>query len=256
MKPAVKFLFDTSFDVDATTAKPRVDAAAAATRDAPPELTKAPPPPPPPSFTEADLAAVRREAHAQGRAEGEAAALASIAQTNGAVLAAIREALPGIARAIEEGMANARRHMLETTLAGLRRLMPDLNRRGGLAEIEGLLRETLTHLPDESRLVVRLNDSLLDGLRADLDPLARSAGFEGKLVLLAEEDIAPGDCRIEWADGGVERVAARVWADIEAAMSRALTATTADAGPVPVAAETSMTAGPDASASAGKPQET
>ena len=34
-------------------------------------------------------------------------------------------------------------------------------------------------------------------------PAAR--GFEGRLVVLAEPEIAPGDCRIEWADGGVVR---------------------------------------------------
>ena len=33
--------------------------------------------------------------------------------------------------------------------------------------------------------------------------IARRYGFEGRLVILAEPDIATGDCKIEWADGGV-----------------------------------------------------
>ncbi len=37
----------------------------------------------------------------------------------------------------------------------------------------------------------------------------RSRGFEGRLVVLAEPEIALGDCRIEWADGGVVRDAAK-----------------------------------------------
>ena len=34
---------------------------------------------------------------------------------------------------------------------------------------------------------------------------ARTRGFEGRLVVLAEPDIGFGDCRVEWADGGVTR---------------------------------------------------
>jgi flagellar assembly protein FliH len=247
MKAAAKFLFDTSFDVDqqATPARPRAE-----TEDAPEPKAPAPEPATP-SYGEAELAAARAEAWDQGRAEGEAAALASIAQANGAILAAIRDALPGIARQAQDGAAAASRFMLETTLAGMRRLMPELNRRGGLAEIEGLLRETIGHLRDESRIVVRLHDSLLDGLRADIDATAQAAGYEGRLVLLAEDDIAPGDCRIEWADGGVERVAGRVWNDIEAAVTRALAAATTPSA-TPDGAEKSTTNGPGAA----KPQET
>ncbi len=33
--------------------------------------------------------------------------------------------------------------------------------------------------------------------------IAHAHGFDGRLVVLAEPDIAAGDCRIEWADGGV-----------------------------------------------------
>ena len=31
-----------------------------------------------------------------------------------------------------------------------------------------------------------------------LDEIARARGFDGRLVVMAEADIAPGDCRIEW----------------------------------------------------------
>jgi flagellar assembly protein FliH len=44
-------------------------------------------------------------------------------------------------------------------------------------------------------------------------------GFEGRLVVLAEPDIGFGDCRVEWADGGLNRDRAR----IEAAIAEAVT---------------------------------
>ena len=38
--------------------------------------------------------------------------------------------------------------------------------------------------------------------------------------MLAEPDIAPGDCRIEWADGGIKRERAATEAAIEEAVAR------------------------------------
>jgi flagellar assembly protein FliH len=252
MKGAAKFLFDTSFDVESSPspARPREEAGDV---QAPEQVPSPPEPaaPPPPTYSEAELTAARAEGWAQGRADGESAALASIAQAKGSVLAAISDALPGLVAQAQEGLVTSTRFMLETALAGLRRLMPELNRRGGLAEIEGLLRDTMSNLRDESRIVVRLHDSLLDPLRADLDEAARAAGYEGKLVLLAEPDIPPGDCRIEWADGGVERVAGRIWNDIEAAVTRAIAAASTPSG-APAEAQQSTTSGPGAA----KPQET
>ena len=37
----------------------------------------------------------------------------------------------------------------------------------------------------------------------------RPCGFDGRLVVLGEPDIALGDCRIEWADGGIAATRAR-----------------------------------------------
>jgi len=215
MKPLAKFLFDTSFDVD------DAPAAEAAAQEA---ANVEPVPPPAPSFSEEELAAAREEARAEGRAEGEAAVRASLEQAAVMTLGRLAGALPGLARQIEEGFVRNARLMLEASVAALGRLAPELSRRGGLIEVEGLLQQTVRDLRDESRIVVRLNDQLLDRLSARLDHVARSTGFEGRIVLLADDEIAVGDCRIEWADGGVERITSRVWAEIEAAVKRALAA--------------------------------
>ena len=50
--------------------------------------------------------------------------------------------------------------------------------------------------------------------------IARAHGFEGRLVVLGEPGIAVGDCRIEWADGGVNRDNAATDAAIGEAVAR------------------------------------
>jgi flagellar assembly protein FliH len=52
---------------------------------------------------------------------------------------------------------------------------------------------------------VRVNDALHETARTRLEEIASARGFEGRLVVIAEPEIAVGDCRIEWADGGIVR---------------------------------------------------
>ena len=69
-------------------------------------------------------------------------------------------------------------------------------------------------------LVVRINDSLYEAARERIERLAKQSGFEGRLVILAEPEIATGDCRIEWADGGVVLERAAIEAKINELVGR------------------------------------
>ena len=67
------------------------------------------------------------------------------------------------------------------------------------------------------------SDALLDDAREKLTEIARTRGFEGRLVVLADPDVAKGDCRIEWADGGLERNQAAIDLAITQAVTRYVT---------------------------------
>lgn len=84
-----------------------------------------------------------------------------------------------------------------------RKLAGELLSAEPLAEIAALVNDCFRHLVAVPHIAVRVNDGLYDACRGKLDELARHSGFQGKLVILAEPDIPLGDCRIEWADGGV-----------------------------------------------------
>jgi flagellar assembly protein FliH len=57
-----------------------------------------------------------------------------------------------------------------------------------------------------------------------IERLAKQNGFAGRLVILAEPEIATGDCRIEWADGGVVRERAAIDAKISEFVGRYIAA--------------------------------
>jgi flagellar assembly protein FliH len=88
-----------------------------------------------------------------------------------------------------------------------------------LATITEAAEEAFRHLRGVPHLAVRVSETLVEQVDALLRKMARERGFEGRIIILGEEDIAPGDARIEWADGGIVRERK----DTEAALSAVLT---------------------------------
>jgi flagellar assembly protein FliH len=89
-----------------------------------------------------------------------------------------------------------------------------------LGEVTGLVAECFSHLVATPHLVVRVNDSLYEVAREKIERLAKPSGFQGRLVILAEPDVAAGDCKIEWADGGVVLERAAIEAKIDELVGR------------------------------------
>ncbi|BAU93060.1 flagellar assembly protein H [Methylorubrum populi] len=88
-----------------------------------------------------------------------------------------------------------------------------------LAAVEEAARSALRHLRGVPHLVLRVNETLVDEAETLMRRLSREHGFEGRLVVLGEPDMAPGDARLEWADGGIVRERARIEAAVESALS-------------------------------------
>src|SRR6478609_1840918 len=109
---------------------------------------------------------------------------------------------------------------VDVAVAVARKLCSELISSEPLAEISGLVRDCFAHLVSTPHLVVRINVSLYDAVRERIERLAKQSGFEGRLVILAEPDIETGDCRIEWADGGVVLERAAIDAKINELVGR------------------------------------
>ena len=116
------------------------------------------------------------------------------------------------------------------SLAVARKIVPVLLDQQPLVEIEALLRESLSLLINEPRIVVRVPDALAESLGRRIDEVAQSCGFAGRVVLLPDTELSGADCRMEWADGGVERDTEKTWRDIETGLARLLQA---PGGPMP-----------------------
>ena len=107
-------------------------------------------------------------------------------------------------------------------LSVARKLCASLIAAQPITEIMTLVEDCFRQLVATPHLVVRVNDALYDDVRERVERLARQCGYEGRLVILAQPDLAGGDCRIEWADGGVTLERAATDAKIDELVTRYL----------------------------------
>jgi flagellar assembly protein FliH len=166
------------------------------------------------------------EAEARGYRAGFAAAAAEAAvdteRRTASALARTAASLETLAQGLKAIEGRLEAEAVEVAVAVARKLAPALVGREPFAEIAALASESFTHLVGAPHVVVRINDALYECARGRLQEIAATCGFEGRLVVLAEPDVEPGDCRIEWADGGVVRHRAATEAVIIEAVERYL----------------------------------
>lgn len=164
------------------------------------------------------LEAARREAHQQGVVEGRAlqqddearALAASLAQILACMEVATRDF-----RAIEEA---SRREALDFALIFARKLTGRLIDNAPTQTIEATARAIFNDLRGSPHVAVRVAPALVDVCKVRLSLLMRENGLEPKLFVFPDPDIGPGDCRIEWADGGIVRDRAKLDSLIEHAL--------------------------------------
>ena len=198
MAAPAKFLFDTDFAAPDKTRERGATAAEIAEKIANAEARA----------YRAGYEAAQREAKAESDRRS-ALALEEI----GIAVKAIASRFSGIEARMET-------EAVDVAVAVARKLCNELVSREPLGEITALVSDCFSHLVATPHLVVRINDQLYDAARDNIERQAAQGGFEGRLVILAEPGIATGDCRIEWADGGVVLERAAVEAKISELVGR------------------------------------
>lgn len=209
-KPAL-YMFDEVFAIEP-----------AGTQPAPPAVSTA--------ALDKAVAAARKEGHAAGVAEGRRAGEQAVAGRLADSIETLVAATAAIAQRAEADRAGIETMAVELAMAAVGRLAPALVARQPSAELADLLRGCLTGLRDVPHIAIRVAEDLVEPMRAEFDTVAAETGFAGRIVVLGDPDIAPGDGRIDWADGGIIRDMDETRRSIEAAVERFIAARSGPAG--------------------------
>jgi flagellar assembly protein FliH len=149
------------------------------------------------------VAAAEARAYRDGFDAGQREAKAESDRRAALALEEIRISMQGIAARLANVETRMETEAVDVAIAVARKLCAELVAAEPLGEIMGLVKDCFSHLVATPHLVVRINDQLYESAHERIERLAKQSGFEGRLVILAEPEVATGDCRIEWADGGV-----------------------------------------------------
>ncbi|MES1990589.1 MAG: FliH/SctL family protein [Pseudomonadota bacterium] len=201
MKQAVKFIFDTRFDNGSEPASKSSAKAASV-------------------FSKEEIERARAEGYASGFIEGETRARA---QSDAEVAQAMEHFAANagsLLAALQAESAVIRGEAASLALVAVRKLAPALVATRPQAEIEAVLRDCLTHLNREPHIVLRVSENLVEQLKSVVDRMAMERGLAGRIILLGQNDVAEGDCIVEWADGGVVRSRADIEAELNEIVER------------------------------------
>jgi flagellar assembly protein FliH len=166
------------------------------------------------------IAAAEAKAYRDGFDAGQREAKAESDRRSALALEEIKIGMQGIAARFAGVESRMETEAVDVAVAVARKLCSELIAAEPLGELSGLVSECFSHLVSTPHLVVRVNDQLYEAARERIERLAKPSGFQGRLVILAEPQIATGDCRIEWADGGVVLERAAIDAKIDELVGR------------------------------------
>ena len=189
-----KFMFETSFEGNAAANRP-------------PERK-------PVTLKPDDYDALKKESFDQGFAEGTRVTQEGQGRVIAALLEKLGESIDHLVTELHTQKNQRDSDLRQSVMAIAKKLLPSTLAENGMQEMQKLIADTIIEMAHEPRLVVRTSEHDFETLNAYVTEIANKRAYAGKLIVVSDEAIVAGDCRIEWADGGIERNVNDTWEKI------------------------------------------
>ena len=145
------------------------------------------------------------QAYREGFTAGQEQAHQEATQRMADALSMIADGLDRLDGALTAIETRLETEAVEVAVAVAAKLSPALIAREPFAEIAALATECFHHLVSTPLVTVRIAAEIHETAKEQIEEIARTRGFDGRLAIISDENLAPGDCRVEWADGGIIR---------------------------------------------------
>lgn len=145
------------------------------------------------------------QAYREGFRAGQEQAHQEATQRMADALSTIADGLDRLDGALTAIETRLETEAVEVAVAVAAKLSPALIAREPFAEIAALATECFHHLVSTPLVTVRIAAEIHETAKMQIEEIARTRGFDGRLAIISDESLAPGDCRVEWADGGIIR---------------------------------------------------
>jgi flagellar assembly protein FliH len=198
MKSATKFTFDTVFNAGRDVA---TDASRARQRTA---------------LSDAEIAAMREEARAEGAGAAEVVAREAVAAGTRDAAQALRAVLKSVTAQMELVRAEA----AAVAFALAQKVAGAAVAAFPVGVVETALRQAMHEAIGEPRIVLHARPEVVEALSAQIAAIAMDEGYDGRVQISADATLSGADCRIDWRGGGAERTNTAIEAALSELMAR------------------------------------
>jgi flagellar assembly protein FliH len=168
------------------------------------------------TLTAEEIEALQAESEARGTQAAQVKAAESLERTVAALIMSLRAALDQSRSQIEALRAEA----ALLALAAAKKIAPAALAALPAGDVENALREAMHQAIGEPRITLRAAPQVIAALENKVTAIAHEEGYDGRVMLAADPQIAGADCRIEWRGGGSERSEAAIEAALDALIKR------------------------------------
>lgn len=177
------------------------------------------------TYSEEEVSVFRTEAESAGYARGLSDAKKSIEQVTHALVEKMVHDIDLLIAQEESRNRDSQKIAASVAVATLKKTWPQLLEKYGYTKVEDAIRHALELNSQETRIVIRVHDSMLDTVVSRLPKLKEHEAFAGKVIVLADDAVAAGDCKVEWADGGLEVLGRSIMQNLDEALARVMSGT-------------------------------
>jgi len=170
--------------------------------------------------TQEDIIAARQEGYNEGFSAGKNDEELLLTRQIDASLEHISGCLTQLVSNLDQIEQRATEDARALAMMIARKLIFNLKKIHPTAGIETLIEDSLKQLSHAPHIVIRLNEKQLEPLREKIENISTQLGCSDRVMIVPDPDIMQPDCRIEWADGGIERDTAQIENQIEEIINR------------------------------------
>lgn len=215
MSTAEKFMFDRTFDeIPVVDLPPEIPDGLSEPEDELEEII--------PTFSEEEVELARQQGFDAGKQEGLAATTEVLTKQINETLTQINQKLATAFQSQDSVNEELPRAAIAVALGVCKKMLPAVAEKYSFDEIERVLNDVFEKIVEEPSVKIIVHSSAFDEIKDRIDDLSASKGYQGRTIIQADETMAPGDCKIEWANGGSERSNTALWQEIIAIIQRNL----------------------------------
>ncbi len=172
------------------------------------------------TFSEEEVTEAREKSFSDGQKKGTQSALEGIEKTLIDTLNTIADNLTTLQSEQIKANQEITDDATALALAIVRKFFPMLNKQSAMNEVEAVIKNLLDRLIDDPRIIIKVNPSISRELSDRFSGRFQNTEMDNSFSITADENVAEGNCVIEWSNGTAERNLDRLMREVDEIISQ------------------------------------